>query len=78
MTEFLTYAAAILLPLVILLVILHFTGGENWKAWTSWMITVRNLLAGGGVVLLFVLFADRVVLPWLFYVTGEPGSRSPG
>ena len=67
LTEFLTYAAALLLPLLILLGILFFTGRETWKEWAAWMISARDLLGGGGVVLLFVLFTDRVVLPWLFF-----------
>ncbi len=69
MAEFLTYASAFLGALVLLLVVLYFTSRESLAAWTSWIIPVREILAGGGIVLIFILFADRVVLPWFFFVS---------
>lgn len=69
MTEFLTYASAFLGPLLLLLGVLYFTSRESLAAWTSWLSPVREILAGGGAVLLFVFFADRVVLPWFFFVS---------
>lgn len=78
MAEFLTYASAFLGSLILLLVILYFTSRESLSAWTAWITPVRESLAGGGVVLLFIFFADRVVLPWFFYVSrSRKSGRQP-
>lgn len=69
MAEFLTYASAFLGAILLLFVVLYFTSRESLSAWTAWITPVRESLAGGGVVLLFIFFADRVVLPWFFYVS---------
>lgn len=67
LAEFLTYAAVVVIPLLMLMTIIYIADRESWQEWRNWIATGRNMLAGGGVVLLFMLFADRVMLPWLFY-----------
>ncbi len=69
MAEFLTYVSAFLAPLLILFVVLYFTSRENLSAWTSWINPVKEILAGGGAVLVFVFLADRVALPWFLFVS---------
>jgi hypothetical protein len=65
--EFLIYASVIVSTMLIFLVILYFTGSMNLGKWQELIIPRMNLLAGISIILFFILFADRVLLPWLFF-----------
>jgi len=69
--EFLSYTAAILLPLGVLGVVLYFSGREQLQEWAAWWDTARPFLVGGGGILFFLLVADKVLLPWLYFFYGS-------
>jgi hypothetical protein len=64
--EFLTYAAVIIFTGLTFFGFRYFTGYPVLGKWEEFIFSRMDLLAGIAVILFFVLFADRVLLPWLF------------
>jgi hypothetical protein len=74
LSEFLVYLGVILLAAIIFCAVFYFTSPEAWSRWGNVLLPRWNLIAGLSTTGLFVFFADRVVLPWMFSGT-EKGSR---
>jgi len=72
LTEFLIYAGVILFVLLTFLVIICLLSKESFEKWTDFLVPNFPLLAGIALVLFYILFMDRVLLPQLFY-THEKG-----
>ena len=66
LTEFLVYAGAILSVMCTVLVVTYFLSRDNWDRWTSILASNLNIISGIVLVMVFVLFLDRFLLPVLF------------
>jgi hypothetical protein len=64
--EFLTYAGVIIFTGLSFFGFVYFTGDPLHGKWEEFIFSRMDLLAGITVILFFILFADRVLLPWLF------------
>ena len=67
LTEFLVYAGAILSVMCTVLVVTYFLSRDNWDRWTSILASNLNIISGIVLVMVFVLFLDRFLLPVLFH-----------
>lgn len=66
LTEFLVYAGAILLVISTVLAIMYFLSRENLDRLSSILTSNLNVISGIALVLFFILFLDRFLLPVLF------------
>jgi hypothetical protein len=69
--EFLTYAGVIIFTGLTFFGFCYFTGYPVLGKWEEFIFSRMNLLVGITLILFFVLFADRVLLPWLFLKKNE-------
>jgi hypothetical protein len=67
LSEFFVYFGAILLAAIIFCAVFYFTSPEAWSRWGDVLLPRWNLIVGVAVTWGFVFFADRVILPWLFF-----------
>ncbi len=65
--EFAIYAGAILGVIAVLAAVHIFLAGADWKSWTKFVAENLVFVASGAALLLFVLFADRVLLRYFMY-----------
>ncbi len=65
--EFLIYLGVIagILATAVLTVFLWYT--PDWKVWGNFLLANISWVAGINILVIFVLFADRVLLRYLFY-----------
>ena len=67
LSEFFVYVGVILLAAVVFCAVFYFTSPEAWNRWGEVLLPRWNLIAGLALTGGFVFFADRVILPWLFF-----------
>ncbi len=65
--EFLVYLAVIIGILIVSAVIAFVWFATDIKVWKDFLLSNISWVAGINILVLFVLFADRVVLRYLFY-----------
>ena len=65
--EFLIYLGVITGILAVSATIVFFWFSTNLKEWTDFLLTNISWVAGINILVVFVLFADRVLLRYLFY-----------
>ena len=66
LTELLAYSGVIAGGLLSMLAIVYFFNQESWKKWFDFMTSNLGFLAGGILILMFILLMDRLLLPMLF------------
>jgi hypothetical protein len=67
LTEFFIITAVIVIAGLIFTGIHYFTNSEDWVRWERFFTSRINLVAGISLVLCFIFFTDRVLLPWLSF-----------
>lgn len=67
--EFLIYLAAIIGIAVVTAGMAFIWYEANWKNWLDFLVTNGILIAGINLLVVFVLFADRVLLRYFFYLS---------
>lgn len=65
--EFLIYLAVIAGIAVVSAIMAIIWYDANWKEWLNFLITNATLVSGINVLVVFVLFADRVLLRYFMY-----------
>jgi hypothetical protein len=65
--EFLIYLAVIVGVIAVVSGFAFFWFGANWKEWLSFIRANATLVAGVNILVLFVLFADRVLLRYYMF-----------
>ena len=65
--EFAIYAGVILGVVAVLAAVHIFLVGADWKSWTKFVAENLVFVTSGAVLLLFVLFTDRVLLRYFMY-----------
>lgn len=65
--EFLIYLAAILGTILVVAVMALIWFQHNWKNWFDFLLTNSGVVAGIGILVIFILFADRVLLRYFLH-----------
>lgn len=65
--EFLIYLGVIVGIVVVSAAMAFIWYEANWQDWLNFLISNFSLLAGINILVVFILFADRVLLRYFFY-----------
>lgn len=65
--EFLIYLAAFFGIVAITVAMAYIWYGENLNQWGNFLLSNLDLVVGINILLVFILFADRVLLRYFFY-----------
>ena len=71
LTELLTYAGMTVSVILVLFTVIYLLRRETWEKWTDFLVPNMNILTGIALILLFILFMDRILLPRLFFIKKE-------
>jgi hypothetical protein len=71
LTELLTYAGMTVSVILVLFTVIYLLRRETWEKWTDFLVPNMNILTGIALILLFILFMDRMLLPRLFFIKKE-------
>ncbi len=69
--EFLIYLGTIIGMGIVSAAIALFWYDTNWQEWLDFVVSNIGLVAGAGIITIFILFADRVLLRY-FMFRAEP------
>lgn len=67
LNEFLIYLGTIAGMLAVAAILAFVWFGANWNLWLSFAMSNAVWITGTGLILLFILFADRVLLQYFLY-----------
>ncbi len=65
--EFLIYLGVLAGIAVVVASLAFFWFGDDWKQWLDFIVTNISWVAGINVIIIFILFADRVLLRYFMY-----------
>ena len=67
--EFLIYLGVIVGIVIVSVAMAFIWHGANLEAWLQFIVSNFSLVAGINILVIFILFADRVLLRYFFYKT---------
>lgn len=66
--EFSAFTGIILVLILTFLTVFYFQSKETWEKWTDFLVKHLYILTGAGLVLVFILLIDLVVLPQVIMI----------